>query len=56
MAKSIKSVLIGYHAYMDVWSPLVGDEFPLQINELNIHDRRAIVTEVACCVVGYIPN
>ena len=32
--------------YMDTWSPSVGDEFALEIDELNIHDQYAVATKV----------
>ena len=40
-----------YNAYMDVWSPSVGDEFALEINKPHIHDWYAVVTKVDGCVV-----
>ena len=40
---SVESVVRGYHVYMNDWSPSVGDEFELEIEELNRHDRYAVL-------------
>ena len=34
------------HIYMDVWSPSVGDECALEIDEQNIRDQYAIAVKV----------
>ena len=39
---SVESMVKGYHVYMDHWSPSVGDEFELGIEELNRHERYAV--------------
>ena len=38
---------------MDIWSPTVGDEFTLEIDELNIHDRYAVATKMDGHVVTW---
>ena len=44
--KTIETVVRGYHAYMDVWSPSVEDKFALEMDELNIHQQYAVLTKV----------
>ena len=31
---------------MDVWSPSVGDEFAMEIDEINIHDRLTVASNM----------
>ena len=45
-----------YHAYMDDWSPSVGDEFKLEIEELNKHDRYTVGIKVSDDTVGHVPR
>ena len=42
----MESVVRGYHAYMDIWSPSGGNELPLEVDEPNIHDRYTVATKV----------
>ena len=49
----VERVVRGYHAYMDDWSPSVGDEFQLEIDELNKHDRYAVAIKVSGDIVGH---
>ena len=55
-SRSIESIVRGYHVYMDIWSPSVGDAFALEIDELNVHDRYAVATKVNDLVVGHVPR
>ena len=52
----IESVVRRYHAYMDDWSPSVGDEFELEIEELNKHDRYVVAVKVNDDIVGHMPR
>ena len=42
--------------YKDDWSPSVGDEFELEIEELNRHDRYAAAIKVSGDIVGHVPR
>ena len=42
--------------YKEDWSPLVGDEFELEIEELNRHDRCAVAIKVSGDNVGHVPH
>ncbi len=57
-ALTVESIIRGYHTYMDVWSPSVGEELSLKIDELNTHDRYAVAVEAndPCRVVGHVPR
>ena len=53
---TIESMVRGYHVYKDDWSPSVGDEFELEIEEPNRHDRYAVVIKVSGDIVGHVPR
>ena len=53
---SVENVVRSYHVYKDDWSPSVGDEFELEIEELNIHDRYAVAIKVNGDIVGHVPR
>ena len=55
MAKLMESVVRGYHEYIDVWSPSVGNEVALEVDELNIHDQYTVATKVDGHVVTRKP-
>ena len=50
------SVVRGYHVYKDDWSLSVGDEFELEIKELNRHDRYAVVIKVSSDAFCHVPH
>ena len=41
---------------MDDWSSLAGDEFELEIEELNRHERYAVAIKVSGDIVGHVPR
>ena len=43
----LESLVKGYHVYMDDWSPPVGNELELIVEELNRHDRYAVAIKVS---------
>ena len=43
-----------YHVYMDNWSPSVGDEFELEIEELNRHNRYAMSIKFNGDILGNV--
>ena len=53
---SVESMVRGYHVYKDDWSPSVRDEFELEMEELNRHDRYAVVIKVSGDIVGHMPS
>ena len=46
---STESMVGGFHVYMGLWPPLVGDEFELEIEEL---DRYAVAIKVNGDIAG----
>ena len=42
--------------YKDDWPPSVGDEFELEKEELNRHDRYSVAIKVSCDIVGHVPR
>ena len=48
----VESIVRGYHAYMDNWTPAIGDEFQVEIEEMNVHDRQAVAVKVNGNIVG----
>ena len=53
---SVESVVGGYHVYMDHWSPWVGNEVELDIEELNRHGWYAVVIKVSGDIVTHMPR
>ncbi len=37
-----QSAVRGNHVYMNDWSPTIGDEFQVEIEELNLHNKYAV--------------
>ena len=50
----VERVVRGYHVYMDNWSPPVGNEFELELEQLNRHDRYAVVIQVSNNIGGHV--
>ena len=47
----------GYHTYMDVWKPKVGDEnFCLKSENENQHDKFAVAIVLKERIVGHVPK
>ena len=53
---NVESVVRGYHVYMDDWSHSVGDEFVLETEELNRHDRYTVAIKVSGNIVSHMPQ
>ena len=55
---SIESVVIDYIScdclYMDNWSPSIGEEFELEIEEFNRHNRYAMSIKVSGGILGHV--
>ena len=53
----VRSYIRGYHAYMDIWSPEVGDQLILRREPENVVDVNAVsvLTEMDH-VVGHLPK
>ena len=51
------SFLHGYHAYMPIWMPLVGDDSLVCHKEgQNMHDQHAVAIVRENTVVGHVPQ
>ena len=53
---SVESMVRGYHVYKDDWSPSVGDELKLELEELKRHDRYAVAIKVSGNIVNNAPR
>ena len=53
---TVESVVRGYHGYKDDWSHSVGDDFELEKEELNRHDRYTVAIKVSGDIVGHVPR
>ena len=53
---TVESVFRGYNLYKNDWCPSVGDEFELETEELNRHDRYAVAIKVSVDIVGHVPR
>ena len=52
----LDSFVRGYHAYMDIWTPKVGDEnFCLKSENENQHDKFAVDIVLEERIVGHVP-
>ena len=53
----LDSFVPGYHTYMDIWKPKVGDEnFCLKSENQNQHDKFAVTFVLEERIVGHVPN
>ena len=54
---TFSSFLRGYHAYMDIWVPLIGDDsLTCQKEHGNMHDHHAVAIKQDGRTVGHIPK
>ena len=54
---SFSSYLRGYHAYLDVWIPMIGDDSLVCHKEVgNVHDAHAVAIFWENNVVGHVPQ
>ena len=51
----IDSYVRGYHAYMDVWSPVIGETLLVKREPSNVKDRHAVASFKEDAVVGHVP-
>ena len=51
----IESSVRGHHIYKDVWSPVIGDELLVQVEEHNTFDEFAVPVMKNSDVVGHVP-
>ena len=52
---NIKSYIRGYHAYMDVWTPVLDEMLILKREPDNVADRNAVAVFKEGQVVGHVP-
>jgi hypothetical protein len=46
----------GYHAYMDVWNPVVGQTLVVKREPTNSKDKNAVGVFLEDVVVGHVPH
>ena len=53
-----ESVVRGHHTYKAVWTPTIGEELLLEVEDDNEYDRYAVhvVRRSNSCVVGHVPR
>ena len=51
----IESYIRGYHAYMDIWTPVMNEELILKREPTNERDRNAVVVLKEETLVGHVP-
>ena len=53
----LESFVRGYHAYMDIWNPAIGEELQLKREPENTRDGCVVaVVKPDSCVVGHVPR
>ena len=52
---SVNSYIRGYHAYMDIWSPFVGEQLPLEREPNNSHDCFCVAVKKDGSIVAHLP-
>ena len=52
----IESSVRGHHVYKDVWSPVIGDELPVEVEEHSTFDEFAVAVMKSSNVVGHVPR
>ena len=52
----IESFVRGYHAYMDIWSPVIGEELWLKRGPENADDEYAVAAVNDSHIVGHVPR
>ena len=51
----INSYIRGYHAYMDIWEPTIGETLLAKMEPSNIKDRKAVAVIKDGETVGHVP-
>ena len=51
----IYSFLRGYHVYMEIWTPVVGEILVVKIEPTNRHDIYAVAIYRDAKIVGHVP-
>ncbi len=52
----LESVVHGHHVYKRVWTPVVGEQLPVGVEEDNGNDPRAVAMCNSGIVVGHLPR
>ena len=51
----INSYIRGYHAYMDLWTPMLNEELILKREPTNDRDSHAVAVKREDVIVGHVP-
>ena len=51
----IESFVRGYHAYMDKWTPEIGQTLLVKREPTNPKDKNAVAVYEEDCIVGHVP-
>ncbi len=52
----IDSYIRGYHAYTDVWVPMVGESLLVKPEPANAKDKKAVAILKETTIVGHVPH
>jgi len=50
----LESFVRGYHEYMDIWNPVLGEELPLQREPENAINEQAVVVLKDSQIIGHV--
>ena len=51
----VSSYIRGYHAYKEVWTPVVGESLLLRREPTNTRDANAVALYIEGTIVGHVP-
>ena len=52
----IESTICGHHIYKSRWTPVIGEELCVQIEEDNTFDEFAVAVQKDGAIVGHVPR
>ena len=53
---SVESTVRGHHVYKTQWTPIIGEDLCVQIEEPNTFDRFAVAVLKDGVIVGHVPR
>ena len=53
---SVEAMVRGYHVYKDIWTAVVGEEFPCKREDGNRVDPFAVAVMRGDAVIGHVPR
>ncbi len=53
---NLDSAICGHHIYQRIWTPTVGEQLQLRLEENNKNDPRAVAVLTHGVIVGHLPR